>query len=485
MSPRRLRARRLAGPLLAALVAAAGAEAAVLHVAAGAAPGGDGSAAAPIAGLAEALARSAAGDRLVVHGDALAGGIELKPGQTLIGAPAEAGAQGPRPRITGGGPIVLAEGCEVVGLEIAARGAAALVGAGVGGVRLTDVHVAGAGGRAAIELSGDIGVELVRVTVERVPGAGILGVALTGRLALAESAILGAAAGGLALTAAGPFELSMAASRIADAGAGAGDRHGVSLTAGDGAEVTVAIAGSTIERAAGSGIAVAAAGAGATVRFSLADSVVASSGGHGLALVAGGGEEPARIDFELRDNLAARGRGVTGSRSSAISVQADGSAAIAGIIAATTIEGAELGRGIEVLADDASRVVVALDGTEVSRTELQGIYADAQDDARLDLTLTGNRLAAPRAGSYGLEISVRERAEACLAARGNHSAAPPGGSGLRARQRDGSTLRVEGATAAAVEAVDESLEGGNAGTSVVLAAAEGLEAVPEGTCLLP
>src|SRR3954447_14752513 len=127
-----------------ALCAAPRADAAVLHVRAGAPAAGTGSAAAPFGSLAEVEAASGTGDTIVVDaaGAALDGGIALKPGQRLEGGPP---GPGTAPVVTNtqasrldGDAVHLADGVTVSGIVV--RGA---VRGGIYGLDTVGVTIAG------------------------------------------------------------------------------------------------------------------------------------------------------------------------------------------------------------------------------------------------------------------------------------------------------------------------------------------------------
>src|SRR4051812_9983263 len=127
-----------------ALCAAPRADAAVVHVRAGAPAAGTGSAAAPVGSLAEVEAASAPGDMIVggAAGAALAGGLAVKPGQRLEGGPP---GPGTAPVVTNtqasrldGDAVRLADGVTVSGIVV--RGA---VRGGIYGLDSVGVKIAG------------------------------------------------------------------------------------------------------------------------------------------------------------------------------------------------------------------------------------------------------------------------------------------------------------------------------------------------------
>src|SRR3954468_6907895 len=120
------------------------ADAAVLHVRAGAPPGGTGSADAPFATLAEVEAASGPGDTIVVEAAdaALDGGIALKAGQTLQG--------GPRSVLTNthashldGDAVRLADGVTVSGIVVRGAVRGGIYGLDTVGVTITGTDVSG------------------------------------------------------------------------------------------------------------------------------------------------------------------------------------------------------------------------------------------------------------------------------------------------------------------------------------------------------
>jgi hypothetical protein len=129
------------------LAGAADAEAATWYVRAGATAGA-GTTAAPFGTLAQVESRSRAGDTIVVLPavEALDGGLQLKPGQTVRGV---AGTGGKAPRVTNtttrlsGDAIRLANGTTVRGLTIVGPARGAIYGDGVTGVRIVGNDVSG------------------------------------------------------------------------------------------------------------------------------------------------------------------------------------------------------------------------------------------------------------------------------------------------------------------------------------------------------
>jgi hypothetical protein len=135
--------RTLVALALAAAFAPGTADAAVLHVRAGASAGGNGSAAAPFASLADVQAASAPSDTIVVDraSAALDGGIALKPGQRLEGA--RTGAGQPLVTNTKGDAVRLADGTTVTGLVIRGPARGGIYGLDSAGVTISDNDVAG------------------------------------------------------------------------------------------------------------------------------------------------------------------------------------------------------------------------------------------------------------------------------------------------------------------------------------------------------
>src|SRR4051812_45997679 len=127
-----------------ALCAAPRADAAVVHVRAGAPAAGTGSAAAPVGSLAEVEAASAPGDMIVggAAGAALAGGLAVKPGQRLEGGPPGPGTArvvtNTQASRLDGDAVRLADGVTVSGIVV--RGA---VRGGIYGLDTVGVTIAG------------------------------------------------------------------------------------------------------------------------------------------------------------------------------------------------------------------------------------------------------------------------------------------------------------------------------------------------------
>jgi hypothetical protein len=131
--------------VLAACAPAAPADAAVLHVRAGAPAGGDGSAAAPFATLAAVEAASAPGDTIAVDpaGAALDGGIALKPGQRLQGDGRDAMLTNTSTAHLDGDAVRLADGATVSGLVIRGPARGGIYGLDSVGVTLSGNDVSG------------------------------------------------------------------------------------------------------------------------------------------------------------------------------------------------------------------------------------------------------------------------------------------------------------------------------------------------------
>src|SRR5919109_1992045 len=136
---RPIRAALVLGLVVSATAAPSSASSNVWYVSASAAPGGDGTQAAPLDSLATAEDRSAPGDTIIVLPASvpLDGGIRLKPGQRLIGdgPPVVGSSASDLPRVTNSTParhdgdaVVLADGSEVANLVIAGSHRGAIYG---------------------------------------------------------------------------------------------------------------------------------------------------------------------------------------------------------------------------------------------------------------------------------------------------------------------------------------------------------------------
>src|SRR5690349_5862330 len=135
--------RILVGLAVAAACGPATADAAELHVRAGAPAGGNGTPSAPFASLAEVQAGSAPGDTIVVERAtaALDGGIVLKPGQRLEGA--HTGDGEPLVTNTKGDAVTLADGTTVTGLVIRGPARGGMYGLDSVGVTIAGNDVSG------------------------------------------------------------------------------------------------------------------------------------------------------------------------------------------------------------------------------------------------------------------------------------------------------------------------------------------------------
>jgi hypothetical protein len=233
---------------------------------------------------------------------------------------------------------------------------------------------------------------------------------------------------------------------------------------GDGtARYTMTVGASTQFNAVdGNGIlAIAEGTAAAPSLVSISNTTFTNTVALGIVLFGGTGDATStiesRMNFTIGPNVT-----LTGTNSTAISIQPNGRSRMRGTVTAA-VNGSTIGRGIEVLSDDASQAVVSILDSTVSNTAFNGIFAANQNVGQLDLHVRNNNVSAPLDTTppsglaiHGTEINLRETSVNCLDIASNISAGngPSGGAGYRTRQRDTSVFELERFTGAGNNTTD-------------------------------
>ena len=208
----------------------------------------------------------------------------------------------------------------------------------------------------------------------------------------------------------------------------------------------------------GNGIFIVSEGTG-TVNAAITDTTVQNSDAFGIVLFGGTGDHTSIINSIFNFDIIGNGAGaastvkVTGTNSTAISIQPNGNSSMNGTVSGVYVDGSNIGRGIEVLADDVSDTVVAIDNNRVLNTAFNGIFANNGDSGVLDIHIRNNNVSAPLDTAvpsglavHGIEVNpLAEGSTTTLNISGNTSAgnAASGGAGYRLRQRDPAVFRLE------------------------------------------
>jgi len=430
---------------------------------------GDGSLESPLTTLAEAERRSAPGEWIFVRsGDGstrgLDGGIELKPRQVLWGEGIafESGSMvvpaGAPPTITNpdGHGVVVATGCEVVGLGIRATRDAGIYGAGVEGLRLRDLEIASTGG-AGIELrEAEDRVDLHRIRITGPAGHGIAFVsrstAAPADLTVWDCSVTGAADDGLAVEIEASNHLVMEVDgcrfdRIAGAAA--------SLTMGEGAEVRYRIEKS---------------------RF--------LDAGQGVSLTV---RDSARLSFQVVENQEFSE--IEGTIFNLfVDPDATSAARVSGAIEGNHIMSKKPGSGFGIRlscnGDGKTNAAVRDNGITGGVEADFGILAEARlGRGSLDLELTDNRVEVGTEALSPIFIRSRDEVRLCARIRGNHTSGAGSQPGLRLQQRGQSVFALadlgqDGHDPAVIEA---RLAAANPGVGGAAATAdEGFTSAPDG-----
>ncbi|HEX2162674.1 MAG TPA: right-handed parallel beta-helix repeat-containing protein, partial [Thermoanaerobaculia bacterium] len=356
--------------------------------------------------------------------------------EMVIGDPAATAGQPPDTvNHVGGAGLALASARDVrlVGVTVSRTAGHGIAGSGVDGLAIEGsafLNNGDADGESALGFAG-LSLDPMR---------------LVGTVTIHDTVIDGFVENGIEVSnSAGSLDLTVSGSTFGNnanllCGGGTCGENGLSVRAAGTASTSVAVtAGTLFDGVDGNGVAVFTDAAGASAEVTVADSTIADSRAFGVVLFATAGS----LTFDLTGNQ------ITGTTSTAVSIQPDGSSTMSGTVSGNAIVGSTLGRGVEVLADDASSAVVALLDNEIENT-LFGVFVSVQDAAELATTVRGNRVrplaVAPLRGglaAHGIEVQARETSVQCLDLAGNDSLGADGGAGYRTRQRDASTFRLE------------------------------------------
>lgn len=407
--------------------------------------------------------------------------LELQ--QMVIGDPAAAAGQAPDAvNHVGGAGLALAAARDVrlVGVTVSRTAGHGIVGSGVDGLTIEGsafLNNGDADGESALSFAG-LALDPAR---------------LVGSVTISDTVVDGYVENGLEIVnSAGTLALTLAGTRFANnaslfCGGGSCGENGLLVRAGGTATAGIEVTGGSVfDGVDGNAIAVFTDAAGAAADVVVRDSTIAGSRAFGVVLFATEGS----LLFEVAGNQ------ITGTGSTAVSIQPNGGSTTSGTVAGNAISGSTLGRGIEVLADDAASAVVALLDNTVDET-LFGVFVGTQGSAELAATVRGNRVrplaVAPLRGglaAHGIDVQSRQTAVQCLDLAGNDSLGADGGVSYRARQRDTSVFRLErftgdgtdGAAVGAFLAAQNTPPSGQTGSATVSTTYTG---VADGFCASP
>jgi len=430
---------------------------------------GDGSFESPLATLAEAELRSAPGEWIFVRSGVgstrgLDDGIELKPRQVLWGEGIafESGSMvvpaGTPPTITNpdGHGVVVATGCEVVGLGIRATRDAGIYGVGVEGLQLRDLEIASTGG-AGIELreAGD------RVDLHRI---GITGPAGHGIALVSHST-------------AEPADLT-----VWDCSVTAAADDGLAIEIKDSNHLVMTIDGCRFDGIAGAAASLTMGG-DAEVRYRLAQSRFLNAG-QGVSLTV---RDSARLDFQVVEN-----REFSEIKGTIFNLFVDpdstSAARVSGAIEANHAMSKKPGSGFGIRLScngDGKTTAAVRDNGITGGVEADfGILAEARlGRGSLDLELTDNRVEVGTGALSPIFIRSRDEARVCARIRGNRTSGAGEQPGLRLQQRGQSVFALadlgqDGHDPAVIEA---RLAAANPGVGGAAATAdEGYTSAPDG-----
>ncbi len=433
---------------------------------------GDGSFESPLVTLSEAERRSAPGEWIFVRsGDGstqgLDGGIELKPRQVLWGEGIafESGSMvvpaGTPPTITNpdGHGVVVATGCEVVGLGIKATRDAGIYGVGIEGLRLRDLEIASTGG-AGIELrEAEDRVELHRVGITGPAGHGVSFVSHS---------------------AAAPVDLTVRDCSVTGA---ADDGLAVEIEASN--HLVMEIDGCRFDRIAGAAASLTMGGR-AEVRYRLEKSRFLKAG-QGVSLTV---RDSARLRFQVVEN-----REFSEIEGTIFNLFVDpdstSAARVSGAIEGNHTMSKKPGSGFGIRIScngDGETTAVVRDNRITGGVEADfGILAEARlGEARLDLELVGNQVAVGSEALSPIFIRSRNEARVCARIRGNRTSGAGEKPGLRLQQRGQSVFALAdlGQDSHDPAVIEARLAAANPGVGGAVATAdEGFTSAPDGCAL--